>query len=76
MTKNEELREEIALEKQIFFVLFAAGIAILGWLFTNGLRVELVYSIIAVLTLMIDAVCAAFLFRRIKSKIKELGKLP
>lgn len=75
MTRIDKLKEDIAFEKQVFFMFFAAGFAILGWLFSNATKAELHLVYIAGVAAMIDVVVLAFFGRRIKNKIQELENL-
>ena len=75
MSELDRLKDDIAFEKQIFFVLFAGGLAMLAWLFGNALKVEAIYVYVACAALALDAGVVAFLYRRVKNKIESLRDL-
>jgi len=75
MSRLDKLKEDIAFEKHIFYILLAAGLAIVGWIFSNAevIKPHLLY--IAGGGGMADGLALAFLGRRIKNKIRELEDL-
>lgn len=75
MTKLDKLKEDIAFEKQVFFLFFAAGFGILGWLFTNATTADRFLLYIAGAGEAVDVVILAYFGRRIKNKIQELETL-
>lgn len=75
MTRLDEVQAEIAFEKQVFFLLFVAGLACVGWVFTNVTRAEAVQVYVAVGAIVADGIALAILARRVKNKIKTLKDL-
>ena len=75
MTKAERLKEEISFEKQRYFILVAAGLGVLGWLFSNALKADLIYTVVAVSAVVVDGAALAFMERKIKNKIRALEEL-
>ena len=75
MPRLEHLKEDIAFEKQIFYILMAAGFAIIGWLFTNAEKLEIHLIHLGASAAVADGMMLAFLGRRVKNKIKEIESL-
>lgn len=75
MARLQRLDHEIAYEKQILFLLFAAGLGIIGWLFSNAESVAPRLLYIAGGALVADGGILAILHRRIKNKMQEIEHL-
>ena len=75
MSELDRLKERIAFEKQAFFLLFATGLAIIAWLFTNFPTLELKYVYFCVSALVVVGTAVAILLRSILNKIDMLRDL-
>lgn len=75
MAKIDELKEELGILKFWLGVVVMTFLALVGWFATNYQKAELIIFVGALACMFLALVIIYILDRKIKAKIKEIGRV-